>query len=143
MTKASRRTIYGEELQRKISAGINEAYLVAKAAYGPGAGTALLEMPYGDPLISRDGVTNLEKLYLDDPVENMACRTIVQASRKNNRKVGDGTTDVAILAAKLYEEALRQVRHTNAAAVSRFLQLEADVMISKIDELKIPVTALQ
>lgn len=140
MSKASRNILYGRDFYERLERGIEAVYLVARAAYGPGAGNALLELPYGDPLISRDGVTNVEKVYLEDPVENMAARTIVQASRKNNRKVGDGTTAVVILAYYLYQEAKKlMAAGQNQMEVSRLLEKTARDVIAQIDALKKPV----
>ena len=93
MSKLSKNITYEDELQAGIALGIEKVYRVAKAAYGPLAGNAFLEENYGDPTISRDGVTNVEKVYLEDAVENMAARTLIQASRKSDKKVGDGTTE--------------------------------------------------
>lgn len=141
MSKLTKDIVFGQELQSKIAAGIEKVYQVAKAAYGPGAGNALLELPYGDPLISRDGVTNVEKVYLADAVENMAARTIVQASKKNNRKVGDGTSAVVILAYHLYQEAYKlMAAGHNQMEVSRLLEQTAHEVIEQIDKIKKPVT---
>lgn len=139
MSKASRDIVYGSELQQRVAAGVEKVYQVAKAAYGPGAGNALLELPYGDPLVSRDGVTNVEKVFLEDAVENMAARTIVQASRKNNRKVGDGTTAVVILAYHLYQEAQKLIAAGhNRMEVAKLLEQTAVEVIAQIDEMKKP-----
>src|SRR5216117_304511 len=139
MSKASRYIVYGSELQQKVATGIEKIYQVAKAAYGPGAGKALLELPYGDPLVSRDGVTNVEKVFLEDAVENMAARTIVQASRKNNRKVGDGTTAVVILAYHLYQEAQKLIAAGhNRMEVAKLLEQTAVEVIKQLDEMKKP-----
>lgn len=129
------------ELHNRIAEGVTAVYEVAKAAYGPGAGTAFLELPYGDPLISRDGVTNVEKVYLEDPIANKAARTIVQASKKSNRKVGDGTSAVVILSYHLYKEARQLIAAgTNKMEVARLLQKTATQVIEQIDLIKEPVT---
>lgn len=138
--KQSKVIIYEDELQARVAAGIESVYLVAKAAYGPLAGNALLELPYGAPLISRDGVTNVEKVYLEDPVENMAARLIVQASQKSNKKVGDGTTAVVILAYHLYMEARKLIAGGyNRMAVARMLDETAQYALGVLDNIKKPV----
>lgn len=140
MSKASRTIVYGDKLQRKVSTGVKAVYRVAKAAYGPAAGNAILEMPYGDPYISRDGVTNVEKVYLEDAVENMAARTIVQASKKNNRKVGDGTTAVVILSYHLYKAAQKLIAAgRNRMEVSRLLERTAQEVVEQLNKMKLPV----
>jgi len=139
MSKLTKKIIHGEEVQRHIAAGISQVYEVAKASYGPSAGNALIELPYGDPLISRDGVTNVEKIYLEEPTENMAGRLLVQAARKNNKKVGDGTTAVIILAYHLYKKATELVAAgQNQMEVSRILQSTAADIIAQLDKMKVP-----
>ena len=140
-TKQTRTVVFGEELQSKINKGVEQIYQVAEAAYGPKAGNVLIEQPYGDPLVSRDGVTNVEKVFLKDPVENQAATIIKQASKKSNKKVGDGTTAVVILAYHLYKEARKLISGGhNQMEVARKLKETAADAIKQIDELKKPVT---
>ena len=142
MSKLSRLVIKDKELNEKIEAGIEAAYEVANACYGPASGNALIELNYGYPQSSRDGVTNLRKLYLEDPTENMAARIIVQASEKNNKIVGDGTTAVAILSRYLYKEAIKLISGGyNRMVVERMLKETGDKVIQKIDEMKIKTTS--
>lgn len=141
MSKASKDIVFGRELDQRIAQGIENVYQVAKAAYGPGAGNAFLELSYGDPLISRDGVTNVEKVYLEDAIENMAARTVIQTSRKSNRKVGDGTSAVVILAYHLHQEARKQIAAGfNRMEVARNLEKTAIHIIDKLNDMKIDVT---
>ena len=138
MTKLSRSLSYGKELQEELNAGIEEAYKVAKACYGPAAGNALIELNYGYPMSSRDGVTNLRKTYLEPAVQNMAARILVQASEKSNKLVGDGTTGVVILAYHLYKEAMKLIGSGhNRMVVSRLLREVGNQVIKSIDDIKI------
>lgn len=140
MTKLSRDILYGKELEEKLGNGVEKIYQVARAAYGPNAGNAIIELNYGGPQISRDGVTNVSKVHLADPVENLAARTILQASEKSNKKVGDGTSAVVILANHLYKEAVSLVGSgQNRMVVSRLLQETANDVIEQIDQLKVPI----
>lgn len=141
MSKISRDVWHGRELQEKLDIGVEKVYEVAKSAYGPAAGNAILEINYGFPQISRDGVTNVRKVYLEDAVENMAARTIVQASEKSNKLVGDGTTAVVILAYHLYKEAMSLIGSGhNRMEISRQLRKVADEVIQEVDKMKIETT---
>lgn len=95
---------YDQECDQRIKDGVTAVYRVAKAAYGPKAGNVLIENNYHlrDPMLSRDGVTNVQRVFLKDPVANMAARVIIQASKKNNQTVGDGTTLAVLLASHFY-----------------------------------------
>lgn len=96
---------FEKETQEKVEAGVNAVYEVAAAAYGAKGGDVILEMQYGDPKLSRDGVTNVDQVYLEDRVENAAARLVVQASKRNNETVGDGTTLAVILTKHLLDKA--------------------------------------
>jgi len=96
---------YEKETQEKVEAGVNAVYRVAAAAYGAKGGDVILEMQYGDPKLSRDGVTNVDQVFLDDRIENAAARLVVQASKRNNETVGDGTTLAVILTKHLLDKA--------------------------------------
>lgn len=141
MSKISRSITYGEDFQQAKDRGVEQAYQLAKAAYGPSVGNVAIELNYGYPDVSRDGVTNLRKLYLEDANESMAARIVVQASEKSNRLVGDGTTAVVILAYHLYHAANRLIgTGTNRMVVKRMLEKVASEVIANIDKLKIETT---
>ena len=127
--------------QKAKDTAIEIAYELAKASYGPSAGTAAIENNYGYPTVSRDGVTNLRKLYLEDGDENMAARIVVQASEKSNKLVGDGTTAVVILSYHLYKEAMKLIgAGHNRMVVRKRLDETAVEVIEQIDKLKIECT---
>ena len=86
-----------KQTQDAIQRGVDKLYDVAAAAYGAKGGDVILERQYGDPTLSRDGVTNVREVFLPDRAENAAARLVVQASQKNNETVGDGTTAAVIL----------------------------------------------
>lgn len=98
-----RETLFGNDVQERIEAGIATIYNVALAAYGANSGNVLIEHRYGEPLISHDGITNVSNLVVSDPVANAAISIVRQASEKTNRNAGDSTTLTIILAELVYE----------------------------------------
>lgn len=137
MSKLTKDVVFGDQLHAKVASGLSKAYNVAAASFGPNAGNALIEYPYGDPLISRDGVTNLRKLILEDAIENAAVQTIVQASKHNDQTVGDGTTGSVILGFHLYTEGRRYVAAgENPMVVSRRIVEAGNKAVAEIDRLK-------
>ncbi len=98
-----RTIIKGDDLQQKIKAGIDQIYEVALASYGVSSGNVMIEHRYGEPLISHDGITNIGKLVLEDPIENSAASIVRQASEKTNRDAGDSTTLTVVLTKLAYD----------------------------------------
>lgn len=136
MPSQTRKITHGDALQQKIQSAVEQVYLVAKACYGPASGIAILEAPYGDPLASRDGVSNLQKIHLEDPVENNAARIIIQASKQNNQHVGDGTTAAAILTYHLYMAARKLIAGGyNRMAVARLLTQTALAVDNELETI--------
>lgn len=138
----TRKPIMGEEAQLAIRKGVDLAYEVAKAAYGPSSGNVAIEAQYGDPIISHDGVFNLDHLHITDPGVNMAMRILVQASRSTNVHVGDGTTAADIVAASVYREASALVTSSKESrfSVARRIKAAAARAVEEIDKLKIKAT---
>ncbi len=140
MPSQTRTIVFDDELQAKIASALEKVYKVAAASYGPKAGIALIEQPYGAPTASRDGVTNIRKVYLEDPTENMVSAIVRMASEQNNQKVGDGTTAVAILAYHLYSAARKKISGGhNRMEVSERLNFSAKKILNQLDELSVPV----
>lgn len=138
----TRLPIMGDKAQEAIKQGVELAYEVAKAAFGPRSGNVAIESQYGDPIISHDGVFNLDHLHTSDPGVNMAARIITQASRSTNVHVGDGTTGAVILARELYKEGIALLASTSESrmSIARKLQTAAADVVAYIDSLKIEAT---
>lgn len=100
---------FENKTQNAIKQGVDAVYNVAAAAYGAKGGNVLLERQYGDPTLSRDGVTNVREVFLQDRIANMAARVVVQASQRSNETVGDGTTAAVILTKHLYDAGVKLI----------------------------------
>lgn len=138
MSKLTRDVIFGDDLHRKIASGFKKVYDVAKESYGPNAGNALIEYPYGEPEISRDGVNNVRKLKFEDAIENATAAIATQASKKNDVNVGDGTTGSVILAYHLYTAGRRLVAAgNNQMVISRQITDAAAKAVELIDKQRI------
>lgn len=140
MSKLTRNVVFGDELHSKINSGFLKVYNVAKESYGPNAGNALIEYPYGDPEISRDGVNNVRKLKFEDAVENATAAIATQASKRSDVSVGDGTTASVILAYHLYTAGRKLVAAgNNQMVVSKQITEAADKAVAEIDKIKQPL----
>lgn len=138
MSKLVRQVIFGDELHAKIHSGFLKVYNVAKESYGPNAGNALIEYPYGDPEISRDGVNNVRKLKFADAVENATAAIATQASKRSDISVGDGTTASVILAYHLYTAGRKLVvAGDNQMVISKQILASASKAIKEVDKIKV------
>lgn len=127
--------IAGQELRDKVAMGIEAIYGVAKSAYGAGAGNVMIEYRMGDPMISRDGVTNVSALIIKDPVANMVVQTIRQASKKTDTTAGDGTTLSVLLAKYIYDDAFKYASANGVMAASRRILGHMQEIMQRIDKV--------
>lgn len=82
----------GEELRVKLRLGINKIADVVTTTLGPSGNTVIIADEYGDPYITKDGVSVSNYVTLEDPIENIAAKLLKQVAKKTVEEAGDGTT---------------------------------------------------
>jgi chaperonin GroEL len=94
--------VSGEDLQKKILAGVNKLADNVAATFGPKGRNVILAKRGLNPVITKDGVTVAKFVDLEDPFENAAAQLLKQAASETNNLAGDGTTTSTILAREIY-----------------------------------------
>src|SRR5487761_822688 len=96
------------ELHERARAGIvRGANLVAQAArvtLGPKGRNVLIQRSFGAPLVTKDGVTVVKEIELEDKFENMGAKLIREVAQKTADVAGDGTTTATVLARSIVRE---------------------------------------
>lgn len=100
---------YGSEARATVLAGVEKLYQAVSSTYGPAANNVLQGMVYGDPVLTRDGVTVAKRIILKDRAEDDAAKVMRQASEKTNKTAGDGTTATIVLGYNLLKVANQRV----------------------------------
>ncbi len=99
------------ELHEKARVGIvRGANLVAKAAQvtlGPKGRNVLIQRSFGAPLVTKDGVTVVKEIELEDRFENMGAMIIREVAQKTGDVAGDGTTTATVLAKEMVTEGIK------------------------------------
>lgn len=72
-----------------------------RATFGPKGRNVIFQRSFGDPRITKDGVTVAKEIELEDPLQQMGAQIVRSAASKTNDLVGDGTTTATILTSKL------------------------------------------
>lgn len=100
---------YGEEVRRKLQAGVDQLADTVKITLGPKGRNVLLDKKFGSPLITNDGVTIAKEIELEDAVENMGAQLVKEVATKTNDVAGDGTTTATLLAQSIIREGFKNV----------------------------------
>lgn len=100
---------YGDEARATVLSGVEKLYKSVSSTYGPAANNVLQGMVFGDPVLTRDGVTVAKRVILKDRAEDDAAKVMRQASEKTNKTAGDGTTATIVLGYHLLKAAHQRV----------------------------------
>src|ERR1700688_2848666 len=96
------------ELHERARVGIVKgATLVAEAArvtLGPKGRNVMIQKSFGAPTITKDGVTVVKEIELEDRFQNMGAKLIREVAQKTSDVAGDGTTTATLLAGAIVRE---------------------------------------
>jgi chaperonin GroEL len=130
-----------QESRRLILEGAKMVYDAVKSTYSPKSGNVAIELNWGQPVISHDGVTVARAIADSDGRKNTGIRLLVEASEQTNRNAGDGTSATVILAYNLLAEANKLIAAGyNPMELRRGMERAAVDVIKAIDDVKRDVT---
>ena len=89
---------FSKDARDKMKAGIDTLADTVKITLGPKGRNVVLEKSYGSPLITNDGVTIAREIELEDKLEEMGAKLVLEVANKTNDTAGDGTTTATLLA---------------------------------------------
>ena len=98
---------YGSQARKKLMSGVDKLADAVAVTMGPGGRNVLLQKTFGDPLVTKDGVSVAKEIELPDPVENMGAQLLMEVASKTSDDAGDGTTTATVLGRKLFREGMK------------------------------------
>lgn len=93
----------------KLKKGVDALANAVKVTLGPKGRNVILQKHFGNPQITKDGVTVAKEVELEDPIENLGAQMVKEVASKTNEIAGDGTTTATLLAQAIIKEGLRNV----------------------------------
>lgn len=136
----AKQLLFKDEARQSMLRGVEKIASAVKSTLGPGGRTVVLAKKFGDPVITKDGVTVAKEIDLSEPYEQIGAQLVKSVSSKTNDVVGDGTTTSAVLAEAIYKEGLRNVMYgANAIEISRGINMAARTVADAVSELSTPV----
>ena len=101
--------VFGTDARAKLAKGVNTLADAVTTTLGPKGRYVAIQLSYGAPTITNDGVSVAKEIELKDPIENMGAQLVKEVATKTNDTVGDGTTTATLLAQVIVNEGLRNV----------------------------------
>ena len=129
---------FGDEARNQIFKGIEKLTKAVSSTLGASGKCVILEDAGGKPLITKDGVTVADAIFLRDPVENIGATLLKEAARKTVKEAGDGTTTATILAHAILDEAYK-LDDKDVRAVKEQILNGVDIIIKELEKQSVPV----
>lgn len=132
--------VTGEEAKNGLMKGVELITKAVKSTLGPKGGVVILETGYGNPVVTKDGVTVAKHIELNDSIQDQAARILKQAAINTVNKVGDGTTTTIVLADAIIKEGFSLMKEgVKAITIKRELEAALPILQKVLDKLTIPV----
>lgn len=131
----------GNDAKSQLINGVETVSSVVGSTMGYRGRTVLIEDSLGKNFPTKDGYNVLQEITLDNPLENLACELLKEASQKTVDFAGDGTTGTIVLADAF-------VRYSNELLakgespidIKHDIEKSTDLIIKFLDKLSIPIT---
>jgi len=128
----------GDGAQQGLLNGVNALADVVSSTMGFRGRTVLIETPYGMPEPSQDGYKVLQSIFLEDPVEAMACEIAKQASQRTVDLVGDQTTTTIVLLQAIFKNSIEAIKSGKSPIdVKAEIEKSRDLVLNYLDEISI------
>lgn len=133
---------YGVDARRALLRGVESLARVVAVTLGPKGRNVVLEVPYGQPKITKDGVTVAKSIEFEDPFENMGAQLVRHVAGLTNEMAGDGTTSATVLSWAIFTEGFKSVATgTNPMDLKRGIDLGCKLVLQSLQEQRRLVTA--
>ncbi|WP_437193491.1 chaperonin GroEL [Planctomicrobium sp. SH527] len=137
----AKQLLFDDRARLKLQRGVSTLADAVAVTMGPTGRNVIIDKSFGNPLVTKDGVTVAKEVDLEDPYENMGAKLVNEVATKTSDTAGDGTTTATVLARAIYEEGLRSVSlGANPTIVRRGIEKAVNAAIAFLEEAARPVS---
>ena len=136
----NKQLLFDENARRKIQEGINIVANAVKVTLGPKGRNVILDQEYGQPHITKDGVSVAKEIELKDRYQNVGVKLIKSVASKTVNDVGDATTTSTVLTQAIINEGLKNVTAgANPMDLKRGIDIAVNKVVKVVKEMALPV----
>ena len=136
----AKQLLFDDQARLKLKSGVDTLAKAVAVTMGPTGRNVIIDKSFGNPVVTKDGVTVSKEIELDDPFEHMGAKLLNEVASKTSDLAGDGTTTATVLARAIYEEGLRSISMgANPTVVRRGIEKAVEAALASIQKLARPV----
>jgi chaperonin GroEL len=136
----SKKIMKGNKAKKQLKKGVDILANSVKVTLGPAGRNVMIERPFGDPGVTKDGISVAKEILIPNRIQNMGAQFIKSAAAKTNDKAGDGTTTASVLAQAIIAQGMKAIANgANPVEIQRGIKLGAELVIDKLKELTVEI----
>lgn len=136
----AKQLLFDDQARLKLQRGVDILAKAVSVTMGPTGHNVIIDKSFGNPVVTKDGVTVSKEVELDDPFEHMGAKLLNEVASKTSDLAGDGTTTATVLARSIYKEGLRSISMgANPTVVRRGIEKAVEAALKSIEKLARPV----
>lgn len=142
MSNIAKSIKFGAEARESILKGVNILADAVKTTLGPKGRNVIIEREYGQPHITKDGVSVAREVVLSNHFENMGASIIKEVASKAAEIAGDGTTTATVLAQAIYQAGDMAIKAgASPVELKKGMDLAVKAIVGELDKLARPVAS--
>lgn len=105
----AKKVVFNNQAREKMLEGAEVVYDAVRVTLGPKGRNVVMEKSFGDPRITKDGVSVAKEIDLGDAEQNVGAQMIKAVASKSGDVAGDGTTTSTVLGYHIAKEGCKAV----------------------------------
>src|SRR6266704_1674804 len=136
---AAKQLEFNVEARARLKRGVDQLAEAVKVTLGPKGRNVVIDKKFGNPTVTKDGVTVAKEIELEDPIENMGAQMVKEVATKTSDLAGDGTTTATVLAQAIFREGLKSVTAgANPMSLKRGIDRAVEVVVEELKRISVP-----
>ncbi|MEZ6057279.1 MAG: chaperonin GroEL [Planctomycetaceae bacterium] len=137
----AKQLLFDDQARLKLKAGVDTLAKAVATTMGPTGRNVIIDKSFGNPVVTKDGVTVSKEVELEDPYENMGAKLVNEVASKTSDLAGDGTTTATVLTRAIYTEGLRSISlGANPSIVRKGIERAVDAVVEFLEGFAKPVS---
>ena len=138
----AKQLLFDDRARLKLQRGVETLAKAVAVTMGPTGRNVIIDKSFGNPVVTKDGVTVSKEVELEDAYEHMGAKLVNEVASKTSDIAGDGTTTATVLARAIYSEGLRGLTlGANPTIVRKGIEKAVDAAIAAIEKMAKPVSS--
>jgi chaperonin GroEL len=129
---------FGDDARLRMAKGAGILARAVKATLGPRGRNVVIQKAYGNPTVTKDGVSVAREIELENQFEDMGAHLVREVAAKTSDIAGDGTTTATVLAQSIFQEGLKSVAAgMNPMDIKRGIDRAVDIAVEELKRISV------